>query len=90
MNDARDAILGKPFRELSTLDSTTASNKKPLVYGDIAADFRIVDRIGLQVELIPHVFGGSQRPTGQRGLFAYWRTGCTVQVPNAIRILKVR
>jgi hypothetical protein len=90
MSDDRTSILGKPYRETSTLDATTGSGDHPLVYGDIRAGFRIVDRVGLSVELIPHLFGSNQRPIGVRGLYAYWRTGSTVQVPNALRVLKSR
>ena len=47
----------------------------------------IVDRIGLSVELIPHLFGANQRPTGQRGLYAYWRISSKVVDANAFRAL---
>jgi HK97 family phage major capsid protein len=89
MSEDRTAILGKTVHEVSTLDATVASADKPLVYGDIASAYRIVDRVGLSVELIAHLFGGNQRPIGARGLYAYWRTGAAVQVPNAVRVLKV-
>jgi transposase-like protein len=29
----------------------------------------------------------TSRPRGARGLYCYWRTGSTVQVPNAVRVL---
>jgi hypothetical protein len=28
--------------------------------------------------LIPYLFGASQRPTGQRGAYLWWRTGSAV------------
>jgi HK97 family phage major capsid protein len=35
-----------------------------------------VQRAGMSVEQIPHLFGGSSRfPTGQRGIFAWARNG---------------
>jgi HK97 family phage major capsid protein len=37
--------------------------------------YLIVDRVGMNVEVIPNLFGSSQGnlPTGQRGIFALWR-----------------
>jgi len=50
----------------------------------------IADRIGGTIELIPHLFGATNRfPTGQRGLYYYWRTGSDVLVQNAFRYLEV-
>lgn len=83
-------LVGKPAYELSTM--ATAINKeekKILVYGDFSY-FLIVDRIGLTVETIPHLFGENRRPTGQRGLYAYWRNGSKVLSKAAFRVLKVK
>lgn len=89
-NEARDAILGKPYREVSTMDASTATpGQKVLAYGDLAVAYKIVDRIGLTIELVPHLFGPNQRPTGQRGLYAIWRVGAGVVVDNAIRVLEI-
>jgi HK97 family phage major capsid protein len=85
-------ILGRPKYEWSDMtdaDASPSSADKILIAGDIAAGFRIVDRLGMTVELVPHLFGANQRPTGQRGLFAYWRTSSKTIVPQAIRVLKV-
>jgi HK97 family phage major capsid protein len=89
-NEARDTLLGKPWYEASNIVSTTTTGSLNLVYGDIASGFRIVDRIGLSVELVPHLFGGSGRPTGQRGILAYWRTSSKVVNVNALRVTKVK
>jgi HK97 family phage major capsid protein len=35
--------------------------------------FYIIDRAGMSVETIPHIFDGDGKPTGQRGIYAYWR-----------------
>lgn len=46
-----------------------------LVVGDFR-NFVIVDRVGMSVELIPQIFDiTNNRPTGQRGWFAYARHG---------------
>ena len=47
----------------------------------------IVERIGLPIELIPHLFGSNHRPTGERGLYAYSRNGSKVVDANAFRVL---
>lgn len=47
-------------------------------------------QIGLQVELISHLFGAEYFPTGQRGLFAYWRTGSKVVNKAALWTLKIK
>ena len=53
--------------------TTGASNI--LVVGDFR-NYLIVDRVGMSVELVPHVFGTTNnRPTGERGWFAYARHG---------------
>lgn len=81
-------LLGRPVVEWSTLPTATTSATKIGIYGDFHAGFTIADRIGMSVELVPHLFGGSGRPSGQRGVFAYWRTGSKVVVPEALRYLE--
>lgn len=45
------------------------------------------ERIGLSIELIPHLFDTTNnRPTGQRGFYAYWDSGKVVDA-NAFRVL---
>ena len=43
----------------------------------------------MTVEIIPHLFGPSQRPTGSRGAYCYWRTRSKVLDPAAFRTLKL-
>ena len=90
LNEAGDRILGKPRYETPGVSGTIAPGEKVLVYGDLRAGFRIVDRIGLQLEVVQHLVGNSHRPTGQRGLFAYWRTSSGVTVDNAVRVLRIK
>lgn len=59
-----------------------------LLYGDFT-NFVIVDRVGTTMELVPHLFGANQRPTGQRGALLWFRTGSDVVIPNAFRLLDV-
>jgi predicted phage gp36 major capsid-like protein len=59
----------------------------PLTLGDFNY-FLIVDRIGLDIEIAPLLFGPSNRyPTGQRGLLAMWRNTSKVLSANAFRVL---
>lgn len=65
---------------------TTAQNL--LVVGDFRK-FAIVERAGMSVELIPHLFGTTNnRPTGQRGWFAHARVGSGVTDIRAFRLLQ--
>jgi predicted phage gp36 major capsid-like protein len=68
-------------------DFTTATNRVA-IFGNFQ-NYIIVTKIGLTVELIPHMFDGSGDPTGQRGLFAYWRNSAEVVVDSAFRVLTV-
>lgn len=83
-------LLGKPTNEASEMPTfALTAGTKVAVYGDFARGFLIVDRIGMSVELIPQVFGANGRPTGQRGIFAWWFNGSKVVVPNALRVLQM-
>jgi HK97 family phage major capsid protein len=79
-------LLGKPFYEASEFPDVHTTGTKFLFYGDFSR-YVIAERIGLQVELVPHVFGANQRPTGQRGLYAFWRNGAKLVDANAMRAL---
>lgn len=61
-----------------------------LLFGDIASAYYIVDRVGLNVELVPTVFHTSNnRPSGQRGFHAWFRTGGEVVNPTAAVVLSI-
>jgi HK97 family phage major capsid protein len=53
--------------------------------GDFFSGFYIADRIGMSIEIVQNLFGANRRPTAERGLLAYWRTGSKVVVPEALR-----
>jgi predicted phage gp36 major capsid-like protein len=74
--------------EVSTMTGTVAAANKILCLGD-PQYFLIVDRIGLDVEAIPHAFGPNIRPLGQRGLWAMRRNSSAVLSANGIRVLVV-
>jgi HK97 family phage major capsid protein len=66
--------------------STTTVTTAHMVLGDFR-HFVIAQRVGLTVEPVQTVFAANQRPTGQRGLFAYTRVAHGSVVDNAFRTL---
>lgn len=88
-------IAGYPAYECSDMDavlpnaSATADNFG-LVFADLASAYYVVDRVGLTVELIPHLFHtGNNRPSGQRGFYAWFRTGGEVVNTKAAVMLSI-
>lgn len=79
-------LLGYGANEVSDMTTAITHGSNILAIGD-PSYYLIVDRIGMTIELIPHLFGSNRRPTGQRGLYAYWRNTGTVVDPNAWRVL---
>lgn len=82
-------LLGYPRHNSSEMESdfTTATNRIG-IFGDFN-QFLIADKVGLTVELIPHMVNGDGNPTGERGLFAYWRNSSKVLIDSAFRVLTV-
>jgi HK97 family phage major capsid protein len=87
-------LLGYSTYESSDMDgvlpdaSATADNFG-LLFGDFS-NYVIVDRVGLSVELVPHLFAtANNRPNGQRGFFANWRTGADVVNVPGIKVLSI-
>lgn len=90
--DVPPQLLGRPALEAENMDGSfdaaaTASNPV-LVYGDFQ-NYVIADRVGMTVEFIPHLMGNSNRPTGQRGWYAYYRVGAGCVNPGAFRMLDI-
>lgn len=80
-------LLSYPTNEVSTMGTSIATGGTIAILGDFSK-FVIVDRVGMNVELIPHLFGSSNRyPTGQRAIYAIWRNGSKVVDGNAFRKL---
>jgi HK97 family phage major capsid protein len=84
-------FLGRRKAEWSTMSVLmTTAGAKILIAGDVKVGFRIVDRIGMSIELVPHLMGANHRPNGQRGVFAFWRNGSGLVVPAALTQLKIK
>lgn len=84
-NASNTPLLGYPSHEHSGF-ATIATTVPIAVFGDFS-QFVIADRVGMNVELIPQVFGTNGRPTGQRGIYATWFNGSKVLVPSAFNVL---
>ncbi|GGM55569.1 hypothetical protein GCM10012275_28330 [Longimycelium tulufanense] len=81
-------LIGYPALESTemTTDVSTAGSRY-LLFGDFQ-QFLIVDRVGMSVELVPHLFGVNRRPVGKRGIYAMWRNSSKILVDNAFRVLE--
>jgi len=78
-------LLGWPAYASSGITATLTTGNKVAVLGDFS-QFLIVDRIGLSTEFIPHMFNvANNLPSGERGIFAYWRVGSAALFTNAFR-----
>lgn len=80
-------LLGYPAHEASEMESIGDADGRVLLFGDFG-QFLIVDRIGMLMELQPHVLGaGNRRWTGQRAIVAMWRNTSKILAHNAFRVL---
>lgn len=85
-------LLGYPVNELSTMPSTVTNGTKIMLLGDFSM-FKIIDRVGMNLEVIQNLTQqatagtGFGFPTGQRGIFAWWRNGSKVLDPVGFRAL---
>lgn len=88
-------MLGHPTREASEMDpakdidDTATDTHRVLVLGDFRW-YWIVDRVGFSMELVPHLFATANNlPSGQRGVFGWWRNGADSVLDRAFRQLLV-
>jgi HK97 family phage major capsid protein len=81
-------LIGYPAYENSEMDATVTNGNDILIFGAFQ-NFLIVDRVGMSVELVPHMVDGSGNLLGQRAIFAYWRNGSKILTSNAFRKLRV-
>jgi HK97 family phage major capsid protein len=83
-------LVGRPAYEAEAMDGsiTATEDNLALIFGDFE-NYVITDRVGFQVEFIPHLFGANRRPTGQRGWYAYFRVGADSVNDGAFRMLNV-
>ncbi len=83
-------LVGRPAYEWTEYSSSvTTGGASVLTFGDFN-EFTIVDRVGLNVEPIPHLMAGGTLPTGERGLYAYWRNTSDVRTAAAFKTLTIK
>ena len=89
-NDVPNQLLGRPAYESEDMDGVinALADNYVAVFGDLQ-NYVIADRIGFTVEFIPHLMGANQRPTGQRGWYAYYRVGADSVNDAGMRVLNV-
>jgi hypothetical protein len=81
-------LLGKQvFGLINGADEAHDTDQRLAIWGEWSG-FTIVDRFGAHIELIPHLFGATNRfTTGQRGILYIWRSSWGVTKPNALRLI---
>lgn len=80
-------LIGIPAYEDSAMAATLTTGSSLMIYGDFNY-MVLVDRVGLNLEVAPMLFGPSNRfPSGQRGLLGWWRNSSKVLSSNAFRVL---
>jgi HK97 family phage major capsid protein len=83
-------MIGRPVYEAEAVDGTYGSGENYVLVFGAFENYCITDRLGLVVEFIPHLFHTSNnRPSGQRGWYAYYRTGANATNTGAFRLLDV-
>ena len=84
-------LLGRPAGEAEAMDGVinATQDNLSLLFGDFS-NYVIADRIGMSVEFIPHLFHTSNnRPSGQRGWYAYYRVGADSVNDAGFKLLNV-
>jgi HK97 family phage major capsid protein/HK97 family phage prohead protease len=83
-------LLGYPLWETPSASWTpTTPDTNPVVFCD-PANYIIVDRLGMSVELVPNLFDASTGfPTGQRGVMAFARNSAKALYADGGRTLVV-
>lgn len=90
LKGAEFQIRERPVRTSSSMtDFTGVTTKQNLI---VVGDFRkyyVIQRAGMNLELVPHLFGTTNnRPTGERGFFAHARVGADSVDDLAFRLLQ--
>lgn len=82
-------LYGKPYYTNDFMDDFTAvtTSANLMIVGDFR-NYVVAQRAGMNIELVPHLFGASHRPSGQRGFYAWARVGADSVNDTAFRILE--
>ena len=88
--DAAPQLLGSPIYENEAMDSAIGGGAENyILFVADSESFVIADRVGMTVEPIQHLFSTNHRPTGQRGFYAYCRSGSNLVNVGGVRVLNV-
>jgi HK97 family phage major capsid protein len=79
-------VIGYPSYESTAMAAALTTGSKIIAMGDFRY-YLIADRIGMSVVPTGLLVGTNHRPTGQQGLYFYWRVGAGVLSANAFRVL---
>lgn len=79
-----ETILGRPVAEAVDMPEVEA-DALPVLFGDFATAFRIVDRVGLSILVNPYI----RATEGITRIHATRRVGAGVVQPKALRKLKM-
>lgn len=93
IGDRPPTLMNRSVYEAEAMDGTITTSGSvhnyAMIFGDFS-NFVITDRLGMAVEFIPTLFSTSNnRPSGQRGWFAYYRVGSDSVSDGAFRMLDV-
>ncbi|MFE7797064.1 phage major capsid protein [Nocardia sp. NPDC057440] len=81
-----DRLLGFPIHENFNMTGVLTTGSKIVQFGDLS-NYYIVDRVGMSIEVNSMVLGSNRRPTGQRGIAAYWMNNAKWWVPAGAKTL---
>lgn len=81
-----DRLLGKPAHEASAMAGDMTEENLVLIYGNFQF-FLIAEKIGMTVELDPHVRDTNGKWTGDRALLMHYRNSSVILADNAFRAL---
>ena len=67
-------LIGYPIWETPSAPAIVLATNDLVVSALVdPKSYYIIERAGMSVEAIPHIFDGDGKPTGQRGIYAWWR-----------------
>jgi HK97 family phage major capsid protein len=81
-------LLGYPVNEVPSAPTGLVANTPVACLCD-PQKFYVIERVGMTVELIQNLWAAAQMPTGQSGLYAWWRNTAKPADINAGRIMTI-
>ena len=66
-------LLGYPVNEIPSGNVWADTDNLVIMALVDPSSYYIIERVGMTVETVPHLWAAAQMPTGQRGIYAWWR-----------------